>query len=36
LPELGQRYLFLVKPLSNLLAEHVDVGFVDVAALVDE
>ncbi len=35
-PEYYDLYLFLVEPFSNLLAEHVDIGLVDVPALVDQ
>jgi hypothetical protein len=36
LPGFKQIYLFFVESLSDLFTEHVDVGLVDVPALIDE
>jgi hypothetical protein len=31
-----QAYFLFIEPLPDLLAEHIDVGFIDVSALVDQ
>ena len=35
-PELKYTYFFFIKSLSNLLAEHIDIGLIYLAALVDQ